>query len=283
MTASVKKSAKSALKAPSIEGAAAVAVASAQASAKSLRNAAAAPAQPSDANSDPAVAGNAVPAKETAKNEGAEPEAEFTDSRAHHPAAEQTTFEAKTDSTGRAADITPPRIPVDGTPTQSLPLPAPQATMSAPIIADPAVAAAAAIAVPLAALPVEIAAQAKDGKNRFEIRLDPPELGRIDVRLDIDRGGNVTSRLIVERLETLDLLRRDAHSIERALQDAGLKTSDQGMQFSLRDQTSTGQSDDPRPRPASLVLPQDDLVQLEAIRQGYGRLIGLGGGIDIRV
>jgi flagellar hook-length control protein FliK len=72
------------------------------------------------------------------------------------------------------------------------------------------------------------------GKNRFEIRLDPPELGRIEVRLDVDRDGNVTSRLTVERVETLDLLRRDAAGLERALQDGGLKTTDNGLQFSLR-------------------------------------------------
>lgn len=58
------------------------------------------------------------------------------------------------------------------------------------------------------------------GKNRFEIRLDPPELGRIEVRIDVDHDGNVTSRLTVDRADTYDLLRRDATDLERALQDA---------------------------------------------------------------
>jgi flagellar hook-length control protein FliK len=62
-------------------------------------------------------------------------------------------------------------------------------------------------AIPVAGLAIEIAGKALAGKNRFEIRLDPPELGRIEVRLDVDRDGNVTSRLTVERVETLDLLR----------------------------------------------------------------------------
>src|SRR5262249_51779087 len=44
-------------------------------------------------------------------------------------------------------------------------------------------------AIPIAGLAVEIAARAQAGQSRFEIRLDPPELGRIDVRLDIDRSG----------------------------------------------------------------------------------------------
>ena len=46
----------------------------------------------------------------------------------------------------------------------------------------------------------------------------------------------MTSRLIVERAETLDLLRRDAPQLERALQHAGLNTEG-GLQFSLRDQS----------------------------------------------
>jgi len=94
-----------------------------------------------------------------------------------------------------------------------------------------------AAAIPISGLGVEIATQARDGKNRFEIRLDPPDLGRVDVRLDIDGQGNVTSRLVVERQDTLDLLRRESSSLERALNDAGLRTSNDGLQFSLRDQS----------------------------------------------
>ena len=163
-------------------------------------------------------------------------------------------------------------------------MPANQATAAAmPASTTAFPAAAVGVAIPLTALPIEIATQAKDGKNRFEIRLDPPELGRIDVRLDIDSKGVVTSRLMAERPETLDLLRRDAPQIERALQDAGLKTSDQGLQFSLRDQSFADRGDNELPPAAHLVLSEDDTVPLGAVLQGYGRPIGLGGGIDIRV
>jgi len=93
-----------------------------------------------------------------------------------------------------------------------------------------------AVPVPMSGVGVEIAAQALAGRNRFEIRLDPPELGRIDVRLDIDKDGKVTTRLTVDRVETLDMVRRDAPQLERALQQAGLKTADQPIEFSLRDQ-----------------------------------------------
>lgn len=139
-------------------------------------------------------------------------------------------------------------------------------------------------AVPLGGVAVEIASKAAEGKNHFEIRLDPPELGRIDVRLDVDRDGHVTSRLIVDRQDTLDLLRRDATGLERALQDAGLKTSDNGMQFSLRDQTAEQQQQrQTGGENARLVVDDEALPAADLTVQSYGRLAGRAGGLDIRV
>jgi flagellar hook-length control protein FliK len=141
-----------------------------------------------------------------------------------------------------------------------------------------------AAAIPIASVAVEIATRAQAGNNRFEIRLDPPELGRIDVTLDVDRHGNVTSHLVVERSQTLDLLRRDAPQLERALNDAGLKTGDSAMQFSLRDQGSNADRD---PRPTRLPPVSGSGAQsaepapVTAVRN-Y-RWSGTVGGVDIRV
>ncbi len=152
----------------------------------------------------------------------------------------------------------------------------PPATSAAPAAQPPA--------VPLAGVAVQIAGMAQAGKNRFEIRLDPPELGRIEVRLDVDRDGNTSARLIADRSDTLDLLRRDATGLERALQDAGLKTADSGLQFSLRDQTmGREQSNTPMPRVAQIVVADNTLPAIDATQRNYSRLAGLRGGIDIRV
>ncbi|WP_035871441.1 flagellar hook-length control protein FliK [Cucumibacter marinus] len=87
---------------------------------------------------------------------------------------------------------------------------------------------------------VEIARQVTNGMNRFQIRLDPPEMGRIDVRLDMD-GDKVTARLTVDKRETLDLLMRDQRALERALADAGLNGKQASLEFSLRqDQDGAG-------------------------------------------
>jgi flagellar hook-length control protein FliK len=138
-------------------------------------------------------------------------------------------------------------------------------------------------AVPIAGLAVEIAARAQAGQNRFEIRLDPPELGRIDVRLDIDGSGQVTSRLVVERADTLEHLRRDAAGLERALQDAGLKTGENSLQFSLRDQGFAGRGDNSQsPATAQLLVPDPDLAPVDITANAYGRMMRTGG-VDIRV
>jgi flagellar hook-length control protein FliK len=157
-------------------------------------------------------------------------------------------------------------------------------THTAAAAAPAAAAQAPATAIPIASVAVEIVARAQAGNSRFEIRLDPPELGRIDVKLDVDRHGNVTSHLVVERSETLDLLRREAPQLERTLNDAGLKTGDSALQFSLRDQ-GTNAERDPRsarlPPVADITGPLDEPAPLEAVRN-Y-RWSGTTGGIDIRV
>jgi flagellar hook-length control protein FliK len=147
------------------------------------------------------------------------------------------------------------------------------------------VAVAAGAPVPLNGLAVQIAVTAQSGKSRFEIRLDPADLGRIDVRLDVDQQGRVTSHLTVEKPETLALLRQDAPQLQRALQDAGLKTGDSGLQFSLRDQSSSGQNtrDDTGRNAHRLIVTEDDGASTPAVGRTYGRMLGSSSGLDIRV
>ncbi|MCC6778336.1 MAG: flagellar hook-length control protein FliK [Hyphomicrobiales bacterium] len=138
-------------------------------------------------------------------------------------------------------------------------------------------------AASITGLALEIAARAQSGSTRFEVRLDPPELGRVDVRLDVDQHGHVTSRLVVEKAETLDLLRREAPELERALQQAGLKTGDNGLQFTLRDQSFTGQQRDGDGRSARLVVTDPELAPVDTAAASYGRNLRLGEGVDIRI
>jgi len=147
------------------------------------------------------------------------------------------------------------------------------------------VAAATNAPVPLSSLALEIAVSARSGKSRFEIRLDPAELGRIDVRIDVDRNGQITSHLTVERPETLSMLRQDAPQLQRQLDDAGFKTGDGGLQFSLRDQSSSGQNDgrETGRNAQRLIVRDEDTIPAAVAGRSYGRMLGSSSGVDIRV
>lgn len=80
----------------------------------------------------------------------------------------------------------------------------------------------------------EVFRQFQAGNTRFQIRLDPPELGRIDVKLDLDKHGTINARMVVERPETLDLMQRDQRALQQALNQAGLDTGKTNLEFSLR-------------------------------------------------
>jgi len=110
--------------------------------------------------------------------------------------------------------------------------PAAQATQT-PVPASPP--------IPLGAVPMTIGLRSLQGSNHFEIRLDPGDLGRIDVRLDIDKErGTVMAHLVVDRIETLALLQRDAGSLQQALSQAGLDASEANINLSLRSDTQSG-------------------------------------------
>ena len=160
-----------------------------------------------------------------------------------------------------------------------------QSAATVPAAAQLSVTAATSAAVPLNGLALQIAVTAQSGKSRFEIRLDPAELGRIDVRIDVDRHGQLTSHLTVEKPETLAMLRQDAPQLQRALDNAGFKTGDGGLQFSLRDQSSSGQnSGNEAGRNAQrLIISEDDSVPAAVAGRTYGRMPGSGSGVDIRV
>lgn len=85
-------------------------------------------------------------------------------------------------------------------------------------------------------LGLTIAARSSEGNHQFDIRLDPPDLGRVHVHLTVDDEGQATANLVVDKQQTLDLLQKDSSSLNRALQDAGLNLAQSGLNFSLREQ-----------------------------------------------
>ncbi len=133
------------------------------------------------------------------------------------------------------------------TPADQAPVPTGTASAQQPPVAAPAAYRAVQAAYQPPANPInvpqvafEIVRQFEAGNSRFQIRLDPAELGRIDVQLDVDRAGNVNARMVVERPETLDLMQRDHRSLQQALQQAGLDANRTNLEFSLRQNPFAG-------------------------------------------
>ena len=67
------------------------------------------------------------------------------------------------------------------------------------------------------------------------------------------------------------------------MQDAGLKTNDNSLQFSLRDQSMGQQQTSAGPDAAQITVTDEIPPSVDVIPQNYGRLAGTGGGLDIRV
>lgn len=82
----------------------------------------------------------------------------------------------------------------------------------------------------------QIVKLAKTGTDRIKIQLSPEDLGRVDIRLDMHKDGSVKAVISADRPETAAWLERDAKQLERALQDAGLKTDSNSLEFSNRGQ-----------------------------------------------
>jgi flagellar hook-length control protein FliK len=136
----------------------------------------------------------------------------------------------------------------------------------------------------VSALAVAIAAKSQSGNKQFDIRLDPPELGRVEVRLSIDATGKAQASLSADQPRTLDLLKADAPALTRALRDAGLNVSQNGLNFSLRGQDRQNGGNNFTPRSGRSA--QTSLIATSAIGsvQGGANYQGPADGrLDIRV
>lgn len=114
-------------------------------------------------------------------------------------------------------------------------------------------------------LAFHIAARSSRGDSRFTIRIDPPELGRIDVNLTMNSHGHAQAVLAVEKPQTLELLLRDAPALERALKDAGLELGS-SLSFSLKEdgRPHFAREEHDRPPSHAIRLTQADAMNISS-------------------
>ena len=75
-----------------------------------------------------------------------------------------------------------------------------------------------------------------NGDQTMTLRLDPPELGNVAIRLKFGRDNSVKAHLTIEKPETYMMLQRDALTLEKTLQQSGFDTNSSSISFELANQ-----------------------------------------------
>ena len=87
--------------------------------------------------------------------------------------------------------------------------------------------------LPAAQVATQLVRVVETGGGELRIDLKPEELGPVRVVAEL-HGARVALHVQAESPETLALLRRDIHHLERALSDAGFELDGGTLNFSLR-------------------------------------------------
>lgn len=139
------------------------------------------------------------------------------------------------------------------------------------------------------ALATQMARRLDDGVTRFDLQLNPGDLGRVDVRLEIDAAGGIRAAFTFEDAHAAGELGRRADELQKSLESAGFNLSG-GLTFDIAGDRSQGRNpgwadarDGRNPTPAA--------PEHEAGREGpseitealSGRRMAARSGVDIRI
>lgn len=132
----------------------------------------------------------------------------------------------------------------------------------------------------VAQLAAEIGRRLEGRSTRFELELHPADLGRVDVRLDVGKDGQVTAQLSFDNPLAAAELRSRADELRRSLEQAGFQLGQGALTFAERDPGGQGQGGERPARgrafsgAAALVEAADAPVR----RSGFNR-----SALDVRV
>jgi flagellar hook-length control protein FliK len=154
-----------------------------------------------------------------------------------------------------AAPVAASSPPTPVAPTEvaprALPVTEPTTTSSPPSVLPPTPAASAAPSPVAQMAPVLVSlAHAPDGAQRITMRLEPPELGRVEIRIERPTDAPARVEITVQRTETLTLLLRDQPQLQRALDQAGVPPEGRTVTFHV-----AAPEPAPRAEPAAMQSP----------------------------
>ena len=141
---------------------------------------------------------------------------------------------------------------------------------------------------PAEQLKVQIEKGLKAGSDTISVQLRPDDLGRVDVKLEV-QNGQVKATVTADRPETLQLLKNDASGLQQALQDAGLSTDANALSFQLRgeqqqqQQRQASQNRQGNRAVQAVDLALDDSLAPSGMPMQRARSSGAASGVDINV
>ncbi|MBL1422218.1 MAG: flagellar hook-length control protein FliK [Alphaproteobacteria bacterium] len=94
--------------------------------------------------------------------------------------------------------------------------------------------------LPLNSMAFQIGKQFSKGNSEFQIRLDPAELGRVNIKLTVKQGGDIKAHMVTERNDVFELLQRDSRALEKALNDAGFDGNNIEVEVTLDQNAQNG-------------------------------------------
>ncbi|MCW8862052.1 MAG: flagellar hook-length control protein FliK [Rhodospirillales bacterium] len=134
---------------------------------------------------------------------------------------------------------------------------------------------------------VQVAKAINGGVDKVTIHLKPESLGRIEVQLEMGKPGRVNATIVVDKQETLDMLRQDVKGLEKALGDAGLDARSGDLNFALRSEQHQNNgrgkgSPDTAPQAGEETVVESGTDSAPALAQAYAKAAAARGGVDIR-
>lgn len=140
------------------------------------------------------------------------------------PGPDSAPFNPPAASPATAQPSSPPVPPPPAAPVASpAPIAPPQPRAPALVHARPGVAGT--------ELGLEIARAGREGQDELVIRLDPAELGQVEVRLHWEDGTLLRATVRAEQPAALDLFRREVADLGRALSEAGVRADSGQFRF----------------------------------------------------
>jgi flagellar hook-length control protein FliK len=147
---------------------------------------------------------------------------------------------------------------------------------------------------PAEQIAVKIRQAVGEGADKINIKLNPHELGRVEVRLEMSKDGGIVATVLADRQETLDMLQKDARGLERALNDAGLRTDAASLTYGLRGdgqkdlangRERSGRNGSNTRNPDREALSRIEFGETTGLARSnaYRRPLGANDGVDIRV